>query len=392
MNIAIYNYQEFNEYIGGIERVSISLTRSLLKRGVNVIFVAVHKSQYDIEYETPVPMYFLPDEETTSEANVTAFKTILEENKIDIVLNQDAHSLASHELVWKTLQGMEVKHISALHFCPTTRSLIYKHPIDWNIFSTKENCLRFLKGVAYKYPFSLVTMSDVKKQYRRLYDESDQVVLLSERNIKEYAKIAGLKSTNKLCAINNMLSFEHADFEGVKENKILFCARVSPQKRPERVLYVWKHVYKELPDWSLDIVGDGRLLNRMKRLVDKMKLERVAFHGFKNPVDFYKRSKIFLMTSDYEGWGLTLTEAMQYKCVPVAMSTYSSIYDIIDDNKNGFLISNVDCKAMANKVKWLTKHPVEMLNMSEAACKKTECFAADTIADKWIRVFENVLN
>lgn len=58
MNIAIYNYQEFNEYIGGIERVSISLTRSLLKRGVNVIFVAVHKSQYDIEYETPVPMYF----------------------------------------------------------------------------------------------------------------------------------------------------------------------------------------------------------------------------------------------------------------------------------------------------------------------------------------------
>lgn len=52
MNIAIYNYQEFNEYIGGIERVSISLTRSLIKRDVNVIFVAVHKSQYNIEYRT----------------------------------------------------------------------------------------------------------------------------------------------------------------------------------------------------------------------------------------------------------------------------------------------------------------------------------------------------
>lgn len=39
MNIAIYNYQEFNEYIGGIERVSISLTRSLIKRDVNVILL-----------------------------------------------------------------------------------------------------------------------------------------------------------------------------------------------------------------------------------------------------------------------------------------------------------------------------------------------------------------
>lgn len=76
MNIAIYNYQEFNEYIGGIERVSISLTRSLIKRDVNVIFVAVHKSQYNIEYRTPVPMFFLPDEDATSVNNIKEFKSL----------------------------------------------------------------------------------------------------------------------------------------------------------------------------------------------------------------------------------------------------------------------------------------------------------------------------
>ena len=115
MNIAIYNYQEFNEYIGGIERVSISLTRSLIKRDVNVIFVAVHKSQYNIEYRTPVPMFFLPDEDATSVNNIKEFKRILAEQNIDVVLNQDAHSLASHELVWKVVQGTSVKYISALY-------------------------------------------------------------------------------------------------------------------------------------------------------------------------------------------------------------------------------------------------------------------------------------
>ena len=85
MNIAIYNYQEFNEYIGGIERVSISLTRSLIKRDVNVIFVAVHKSQYNIEYRTPVPMFFLPDEDATSVNNIKEFKRILAEQNLPII-------------------------------------------------------------------------------------------------------------------------------------------------------------------------------------------------------------------------------------------------------------------------------------------------------------------
>ena len=66
------------------------------------------------------------------------------------------------------------------------------------------------------------------------------------------------------------------------------------------------------------------------------------------------------MTSDYEGWGLTLTEAMQYKCVPVVMSTYSSIFDIVEDGKNGCLILNVDCKTMADKVLWLAENPQKL--------------------------------
>lgn len=258
MNIAIYNYQELNDYIGDIERVSISLTKSLLMRGVNVIIGAGHHSQYDIAYKTSEPMSFLSEHTTTSP--------------------------------------------------------------------------------------------------------------------------------------DNMLSFENPKIDCEKENRILFCAMVSPQKRPERALYVWKQIYKQLPDWSLDIVGDGFQLDSLKRLSDKLRLERVTFHGFKNPVNFYKRSKIFLMTSDYEGWGLTLTEAMQYKCVPVAMATYSSVFDIVDDAENGFLIKNVDCHVMADRVLWLAQNTQKMNEMAEQAYKKVQCFSADRIADKWVDVFEDVVN
>ena len=50
MKIAIYNYREFNFNIGGIERVSVSLAKSLIDKGYDVIFVAAFKSQYKIDY------------------------------------------------------------------------------------------------------------------------------------------------------------------------------------------------------------------------------------------------------------------------------------------------------------------------------------------------------
>lgn len=46
MNIAIFNYREFNENLGGIEKVSVSLAKGLMTRGCKVVFIAVHQSIY----------------------------------------------------------------------------------------------------------------------------------------------------------------------------------------------------------------------------------------------------------------------------------------------------------------------------------------------------------
>lgn len=58
MKIAIYNYREFNFNIGGIERVSVSLAKGLIDKGHDVIFVAVFKSQYKIDYTPPCSSIF----------------------------------------------------------------------------------------------------------------------------------------------------------------------------------------------------------------------------------------------------------------------------------------------------------------------------------------------
>lgn len=388
MKIAIYNYREFNFNIGGIERVSVSLAKGLIDKGHDVIFVAVFKSQYKIDYKTPAPQFFLPNTDTCSKENVEKLREILMDQKVDILLNQNSHSLDSHNLLHLASLNTNVKLFSALHFGPSTRLLLYKHPIDRNMFTFKENVLRTLKCIAYKWPFRQYFLRNQRYHYRKMYNESEKVILLSDKFISEYSKIAGLHEYNKLCAINNVLSFKYEELDMTKENRIMFCSRIESEKRPERALYVWKHIYKKLPDWKLDIVGDGTQLEKLKQLANRLKLERVVFHGFKKPRDFYMKSKIFLMTSDYEGWGLTLTEAMQYKCVPIALDTYASVYDIIDNNKNGYIISGVDCRKMADKVYHLASKSKELDKMAYSAFIKASEFVPNVIIDKWIEILK----
>ena len=70
MNIALYNFREFNPNIGGIERVSVSLAKGLIDKGYNVIFIAVYKSKFKIEYDIPAYQFFLPNIDTCSKDNI----------------------------------------------------------------------------------------------------------------------------------------------------------------------------------------------------------------------------------------------------------------------------------------------------------------------------------
>lgn len=390
-HIVIFNYREFNVNIGGIERISISLANSLLEKGFKVILVAVLRSKYAIPYSPPVPIHFLPSNDTLSPDNIVEFHKILVDNNVHIVINQDAHSLASHELCHNAIKGTSAKLIAALHFCPSQRLLLYKHPWDRNIFSLKENMVRLLKSMAYKYPFRLYTLRDLRHHFQKMYAESDCVVLLSKNFISEYVCLGGLTESKKIVGINNMLSFPLSNESIDKEKRILFCARMTSEKRPERALYVWAQLQERLSDWTFDFVGDGELLERLKNLSHKLKLRNVEFHGFKDPKPFFKRSRLFLMTSDYEGWGLTITEAMQNKCVPIVMDTYASASEIIDDGENGYLIAKCDCTAMAEKVYELATNENIWKDMSEAAFCKVRQFASEVIVNNWVRLFNEIL-
>ena len=123
-----------------------------------------------------------------------------------------------------------------------------------------------------------------------------------------------------------------------------------------------------------------------------MRLERITFEGRKNPELYYTRASIFLMTSAYEGWPMTIGEALQKGCVPVVMDSFSAVYDMITDGKEGFITPNGHLKSFIGKVRFLMDNPMECARMATNGIKSCKRFTIDNIGQKWVDLLKSVIN
>lgn len=392
MKVAICNVQEFNPIIGGIERVSVSIGTKLIEWGIEVVYIASLRSPYSDEYTLCAPQYFLPEPVDYSQKNVLAFTNIVLKEKVDIILNQNSHSYLYNKLCYEVKNNVGIPLVSVFHFCPDMRIRSKQNMIDFRFFTFKENIVNMAYDLATRWPFTLISMRDQRVLFSNMYKVSDKVVLLSDRFYKDFIRIGGLKNTNKLASINNLLSFPY--FKGVdftiKKKQILFVGRFNPQKNPYRPLYIWEKLQHRLPDWKLIMVGDGPWHSRVVELSRIMKLPNIEFKSFIDPIEYYKTSSIFCMTSNYEGWSLVLTEAMQYGCIPVAFESYDSIKDIIQEGKNGELVSPFNIDEFADKIYRLI-HSGDMNNMALAANSSMSKFCPEVIMKQWLSLFNSLL-
>ena len=89
------------------------------------------------------------------------------------------------------------------------------------------------------------------------------------------------------------------------------------------------------------------------------------------------------MTSASEGFGMTLLEAMQRGCVPVAMDSYKAIHDLIKHRFNGLLVENGNLKAFADACVQLATSPALRKQMALNGIEHTRKFSVSAIANQW---------
>ncbi len=229
---------------------------------------------------------------------------------------------------------------------------------------------------------------DIKRR-RYLLEHCRRYVLLSEHYIPEFCHLTGTDINNeKLAYINNPTMSFNLNPGIEKQNVILTVSRLVKEKRISEMLNIWKAISGKLPDWKFQIVGEGPEKERLHRMKEALKLSNVEFVGYANPAEYYQKAKIFWMTSSFEGWPMTLFEAMQCGCVPIVYKSFSSVVDIVDDKQNGRLIENNDFEGFKEATLDLANNGTTLHKYSMNGIAKTEHYKIDVIFEKWKQLFQ----
>lgn len=381
MKILFYLHQYPN--IGGIEKVTEIVADYLSEKGHQISILSYIRNP-TIKVNNPnITYYVMPEQTFVSRKNTEYIYSLFVKENFDITIFQDSYA------------PIETPLFSAIQTYPT-KLIIVEHNTPncgWKIFWY--NVLHFSLPIK---NFILLPYSDwymshfTKKRHKYLYENADRYILLSQRFIPILSNIIKIKNPSKCHIINNPITIKtENNYNLNKKKQLLFVGRFTYQKGINLLLKIWKSIYSQYPDWSLILVGGGKLEKYIKSYIAQYNLENIRIEGFQeNTGPYYAESRILCMTSIFEGWGLVLTEAMSLGCVPIAFDSFEAVYDIIDDSKNGFIIPHFNLKYYINKLQLIMENEDLYNNLSKNAIIKSKRFTIDNIGKQWERLIQEI--
>ena len=175
---------------------------------------------------------------------------------------------------------------------------------------------------------------------------------------------------------------------------LLFVGRMGEEKNPSFLLYAIEEILKKFNNVFLLMVGDGPILEKLKNLALKLKIEKnVIFSGAvphsKIPA-YYQAANVSVFSSQTETQGIVILEAIA-SGLPVVALKDEAFREMVIENKNGFLIKSSSPKSFAKKVLEILKNSSLWKKFSLNSQKIASLFSEENQAKKLIKIYKSLL-
>ncbi len=233
-------------------------------------------------------------------------------------------------------------------------------------------------------------MSTTRKILKRLLLPYADWLVVQTQSIKDYFPESIQKKTSIIYnpvvtevfreIDNGQLKIEN---EG-KLNRIISVGRLYPQKNQKMMIWAFAKVADDFPDWQLVIYGEGPLRAELEFLVSSFKLQdRVLLPGrTEHVIEELRKSKLFCMSSDYEGMSNSMIEAI---CVglPIVTTDVSGVKELLENGINGVVVPCGDVDKLSKTFSELINNEGLMKEYSNNNYSKRELFRIDSIVNQW---------
>lgn len=345
--------------LGGVEKAIIMLANSLSNEGYEVDIFSVLNSNCIIPLSKKIKLHFLSN------------STIKKENKLQ-------------RLIRKTYELYVVK------------KLIIKLDYEMVISTRNEYSVLLSKYGQHNFCIAMLHNEYTKREmlnFKYGYKNINYFVQLNNTMQDEIGEIMKNNHFTKIITIPNFINKRKASHVQ-RENIVISVGGMRWVKGFDRLVEIWKLVAEGNPEWKLHIVGTGEEALNIEKLVKKYKLENsIKLTGHidnEKVLDLMEHSKIYALPSRLEAFGFVIIEAMQNGLPVVSFDVRSGPANIIENEKDGYLIQDDDVETFARKLSVLMNNETLLNEMSQKAKKKSEKYETDKIIKEWISIIEEI--
>ncbi|WP_457608725.1 glycosyltransferase [Nitratifractor sp.] len=339
MKILLFNYA----LTGGVGKYIVTLAKGLLQQGAEVHIVLYEEKR---DFEPPRDAIL---------------------HQLDVLSNKSALIAKSLQ---RLLQELEPIDMILSNSSPSNKILSrLNHPKAWHVVHSAET-------KEHSGPLSGVKQAWRKEKYRKLYHQKKLIVVSKdlERHI-----------TQTLGAIPERVEYipNPFDFEEIRElagenlpeiPKEPYIINVSRfdivQKRQDLLLQAYQ--LADIPH-KLVLIGGGKDRRKIESFIEELGLQdRVILHDFTpNPYAWMKHADLYVSSSDFEGFGRSIAEALIVGTPVVSTDCPSGPREILTQQLSRFLVPPGNPTILNTTIKYaLTSYPIIYNNYINKFCLK----------------------
>lgn len=377
MKISFFAYNIYG--IGGTVRTVVNTANYLASQGHEVEIISVMKTSQIPRFTIDSKVKLTPLINLKAKLDAGKIKTTLASvlKKIPSVLidkNEDLYknfSAYSDIVVYKKIKGLN------------TDILITTFP-SLNVLSARFASTRILK-IGQEHAQLSAHNNTIVKKIKKYYKQLDVLTILTEKEKIDYQLLIGETLAMKI--IPNAVP--ETPLKSDYSNKVIISAgRFVYEKGFEILIRAYAPLANKYPEWKLKIFGSGVDYEIMREEINRLEVYNNVFLYplSTNIMKEFSEVSMFASSSRFESFGMAVIEAMAVGLPVVSFDSYGPS-QIIDDQKDGFVVTMEDESLLRERIERLILNKHELIEMGSAAIDKSSLYSIETIGRMWEEIF-----
>lgn len=312
--------------IGGVEKVLLSYVNIFREMGIDIDILLTYNLSFKKEHLqdnlSSFPVYYTLSSQMSS--NILNAK---EEKK------KSFRSKAYYELSRFYLNLRQSIVINSL-----VKNNSYDIVIDFSGVLEKAR-LNIIKDIPLiRWVHSENDVRDILRKPKK-YHKYTKLVLITQ-GMRNALLCSNKFSEDKLHLVYNPINLEEIEkkseqkLENIEKHYFLTVSRLVEGKGLFELIDIYDELKREGIREKLYILGDGELRPHLEEKIKQLSLENecILLGARENPFPYFKHSKLFLFTSESEGFGMVILESMACGTPTVVMDCPIGPKEILGEN------------------------------------------------------------